>query len=227
MRHHSGSERYARSSATPSAKRSANRRSGLKRAFDLAVAAPALLFFAPLLLCLWLTIRLQDGEDAIFRQARVGADGEVFELLKFRSMVIDAPMKLQAHLDANPTAAHEWARYQKLKSDPRITPIGGFVRKTSLDELPQLWNIIKGDMSIVGPRPILISQIDKHGDHFDAYKSVKPGVTGLWQINGRNETSFEERAKFDAEYAANWSFWLDLKIFLQTIPIVLFSRGAY
>jgi lipopolysaccharide/colanic/teichoic acid biosynthesis glycosyltransferase len=134
---------------------------------------------------------------------------------------------LEEYLENNPDQLPEWNRNQKLRSDPRITRIGRFLRKTSLDELPQLWNVIWGDMSLVGPRPMLPSQVAQYGNHFGLYSMVRPGITGLWQVSGRNEKTFEERAQLDAYYVRNWSPWVDLYLLIKTIRIVLFAKGAY
>jgi len=200
---------------------------GLKRSLDLFVSLFALIILSPFLLLTAMLIKAQDGGDAIFRQRRVGRDGREFYCLKFRTMVMGADKKLQNYLDKNPQAAAEWQRDQKLKNDPRITLLGQFLRKTSLDELPQLWNIIKGEMSLVGPRPIVWEEYQKYGDYFPYYTSVLPGVTGLWQVSGRNNTTYDERVLMDVEYANSHSVWGDVKILLQTVPAVLFSVGAY
>lgn len=198
-----------------------------KRALDIFIAAPLLLVLAPLMILITLIIKKSDGGDAIFTQSRIGRHAVAFECLKFRTMVLNAPEKLAEILATDPDAAEEWERDQKLRNDPRITKLGKFLRKTSLDELPQLWNILKGDMSIVGPRPIVEDEVSKYGRYFQAYTSVTPGVTGLWQISGRNDTTYDERVKLDAKYAETRSIWLDLKILFLTIPAVLFSKGAY
>jgi len=195
-----------------------------KRGFDLVLAGLALVFFAPLLIPITLAIR-SDGGPALFRQKRVGRDGEVFECLKFRSMVMNAEQKLAAMIEADPAVAQEWKAYQKLRRDPRITWVGRFIRKTNLDELPQLINVLKGDMSLVGPRPMTVDQIEEYGPLFTAYKRVRPGITGMWQVNGRNETTFAERARLDAFYVRNWSLWRDIVIIVRTVREVIFMRG--
>lgn len=178
------------------------------------------------MLALAIAIRLQDGGPAIFSQSRIGKDGRTFKCLKFRSMVIDAQARLEALLASNAEAAAEWARDQKLRKDPRITPLGRFIRKASFDELPQLFNVLRGEMSIVGPRPIIKDEIARYGANFGDYASVKPGITGLWQVSGRNSVSYDDRVAMDADYAANWSALGDLWIILKTVPAVLLSRGA-
>ncbi len=195
-----------------------------KRAFDWVLSVLALVFFSPLLIPIALAIR-SDGGPALFRQQRVGQDGRVFEGLKFRSMVMNAEQKLADMIKADPAVAQEWKAFQKLKKDPRITWVGRFIRKTNMDELPQLINVLKGDMSLVGPRPMTVPQIEEYGEAFKAYTRVRPGITGMWQVNGRNETTFEERARLDAFYVRNWSLWRDIVIIVRTVREVIFMRG--
>lgn len=197
-----------------------------KRIFDVVVASIALVFVSPLLLIVALAIRLQDGEKALYSQPRWGRNGETFECLKLRTMVPNAAEKLQAVLDSDPEAKREWDLTQKLTNDPRITPLGKFIRATSIDELPQLVNIIRGDMSIVGPRPIPLYERSKYGEDFVHYCSVRPGLTGLWQISGRSNTTYTERVELDKEYVQKRTFWGDILIMLKTVPAVLFSVGA-
>jgi len=142
-------------------------------------------------------------------------------------MFQDSHLVLEQYLEANPEAKEEWDRDHKLRYDPRITRIGRFLRKTSLDELPQLWNVILGDMSLVGPRPIVTEEIAKYGQYYGLYTMVKPGITGLWQVSGRNNTTYEERVQLDAYYVRNWSPWVDVFLLIKTIRIVLFAKGAY
>ncbi|MCG8443424.1 MAG: sugar transferase [Caulobacterales bacterium] len=202
-------------------------RGPLKRALDLCIAIPALVFVSPLLLVLWALIRMQDGGPALFRQQRIGLGGAPFTCYKLRSMVIDAPQRLQALLQSDPKAAEEFRLNGKLFNDPRITPLGNFLRKTSLDELPQLINVIRGDMSIVGPRPIQHYERELYHDLFSYYAASRPGITGLWQVSGRNDVSMRERCELDATYARDWTIKSDLIILLRTVPAVLNSRGAY
>lgn len=197
-----------------------------KRALDIAVASLALLFVAPLLLIIALLVRLQDGQAAIFSHTRYGQNGRTFKCLKIRSMVPDAAERLQELLERDPEAKREWELTQKLIHDPRITPLGQFIRATSIDELPQLINVLKGDMSLVGPRPISLSERSKYGENFADYCSVRPGITGLWQVSGRSNVSYPERVRLDTTYALNRSFWGDIVIMLKTIPAVLKSDGA-
>jgi lipopolysaccharide/colanic/teichoic acid biosynthesis glycosyltransferase len=142
-------------------------------------------------------------------------------------MFQNADVVLEHYLDEHPELQDEWNRDHKLKYDPRVTRIGRFLRKTSLDELPQLWNVIRGDMSLVGPRPIVEAEIEKYGHYYGLYTMVKPGITGLWQVSGRNNTTYDERVQLDAYYVRNWSPWMDLFLLLRTIRIVLFAKGAY
>ena len=199
----------------------------IKRALDIVLALAVLMLMAPVMIVIGIIIKLSDGGNAIFTQPRIGRGAVEFDCLKFRTMVLDAPETLAEILANDEQAAREWEQDQKLKNDPRVTKFGKFLRKTSLDELPQLWNILKGDMSVVGPRPIIEDEVSKYGRHFRAYASVTPGVTGLWQISGRSDTTYEERVQLDAKYANTQTVWLDLKILFLTIPAVLFSKGAY
>ncbi len=199
---------------------------GFKRLFDVVVATAALIFTAPLILLTAVLIRLQDGERALFAQTRYGANGRPFRCYKLRSMVPDAAARLKALLETDPVARAEWDASEKLSNDPRITPLGNFIRKTSIDELPQLINVIRGDMSIVGPRPIQHAEIARYGEHYEAYTRVRPGLTGLWQISGRSETTYAERVALDVAYVNTRTFWGDIAIILRTIPAVLGSRGA-
>lgn len=197
-----------------------------KRAMDVVIALLALILVMPLLILSTIAIRMQDGGPAIFASRRIGRDGRSFNCFKFRSMVMDANERLAHLLENDPHARQEWNSNQKLKYDPRITPIGRFLRKTSIDELPQLLNVLKGDMSIVGPRPIVQNEVEKYGHLFSKYASVKPGLTGLWQVHSRSEATYGERVEIDAYYAENWTLTKDLIIMIQTVLAVLFSRGA-
>lgn len=197
-----------------------------KRLFDIAVSLALIILTGPLMLVMALAIKLQDGGNAVFAQTRYGLDGKAFRCFKLRSMVPDAQAQLEAYLEANPLARSEWAATQKLTNDPRITALGNFLRKSSIDELPQLFNILKGDMSLVGPRPIVEDEISRYGDHFKHYCSVRPGLTGLWQVRGRSNTSYTERVAMDVEYARTRTLPHDILIMFQTIPAVLASKGA-
>lgn len=198
----------------------------MKRALDLSLAFLFGIFAGPLCLLFSALIRL-DGGPALFSQSRIGLDGKPFHAWKFRTMVTNSGEMLNAHLAAHPDARHEWDRSHKLKNDPRVTRFGRILRKTSLDELPQVWNVLKGEMSFVGPRPIVESEIRHYGKRYDLYKRVRGGITGLWQVSGRSDTSYEERVALDSFYSRNWSVWLDLCILFRTFSVVLFGKGAY
>ncbi len=199
----------------------------LKRAFDLGLGSVMLLVFGPVIILFAILVRMQDGEKAIFSQDRYGLHGKTFKCLKLRSMVPDAKERLDEILASNPELKREWDETQKLVDDPRITKLGRFIRKTSIDELPQLINVLRGEMSLIGPRPIVANEVEKYGDAFSFYSSVKPGITGLWQIKGRSDTSYPERVALDVEYAQTFSFWGDIKICLITVPVLLGRKGAH
>ncbi|MFV0644566.1 MAG: sugar transferase [Sphingomonadaceae bacterium] len=197
------------------------------RIFDTVTATTAVVLFLPLMLLIAFIIKVTSPGPAIFFQQRVGRDGKHFPCLKFRTMVVDAQEQLDRLLREDEDARHEWARDQKLRNDPRITRIGEFLRKTSLDELPQLFNILVGQMSVVGPRPIVASEIRRYGRRFADYCSVRPGLTGLWQISGRNDVSYDLRVRLDAFYARRQSLSYDVLICMRTIPAVMNLRGSY
>lgn len=199
---------------------------GAKRILDIVIAGAALVFVFPLLLTVGLLIRLQDGGRAVYVQKRYGRNGRTFMCYKLRSMVLNSDERLKQILDTDPVAREEWDRTQKLTNDPRITPLGHFIRKTSIDELPQLLNILRGEMSIVGPRPIVENEINKYGEFYRDYCTVRPGLTGLWQVEGRSNTTYEQRVQLDVKYARTRSLGGDFMIMLRTVPAVLFSRGA-
>jgi exopolysaccharide production protein ExoY len=197
-----------------------------KRIFDIVAASAGLVLVGPLLLGIGLLIRLQDGEKALYTQPRYGRSGRAFQCFKLRSMVPDADKRLQDVLDGDPEAKREWELTQKLTNDPRITPLGRFIRLSSIDELPQLINILRGDMSVVGPRPIPLYERNKYGEGFEHYCSVRPGLTGLWQISGRSNITYAQRVEIDTRYVQTRSFWGDIMIMLKTVPAVLKSDGA-
>jgi exopolysaccharide production protein ExoY len=197
-----------------------------KRSLDVGVASTALFFLLPLLLLLGLLVWAGDRRAPIFRHVRIGRDGRPFGCLKFRSMVINGDAVLRAHLAANPDAEREWTATHKLSKDPRITSLGHILRKTSLDELPQLVNVLRGEMSLVGPRPIVSAEIERYGAAFATCFSVTPGVTGLWQVSGRSDCTYAERVALDLDYATGWSLSRDITIMLRTIPAVLAQRGS-
>lgn len=196
-----------------------------KRALDIFFVLMAAPFVVPLVALFWVIVRL-DGGPGFYVQKRVGRRGILFNFVKLRTMVVDSDAALKKHCADNAAAAAEWARMQKLKNDPRITRFGRFLRSTSLDELPQLWNVFVGDMSIVGPRPFMVAQ---EGDYLDAggaaYYELRPGITGLWQVSARNEAMFRDRVKYDTEYREALSLKTDMKIILKTFPVLLKANG--
>ncbi|MBL6456843.1 sugar transferase [Belnapia sp. T6] len=199
----------------------------LKRAFDIAGASALLLLGLPVFLILAVLVRA-DGGPAFFAHERVGRGGRRFGCLKFRSMVVDSAARLEALLASDPAARAEWEATRKLRHDPRITWIGRVLRATSLDELPQLLNVLRGEMSLVGPRPVVAAELQAHyGAAAEHYLSVRPGITGLWQVSGRSDTSYAQRVALDVRYATNPSFIEDLRILLRTPVAVLQRRGAY
>jgi exopolysaccharide production protein ExoY len=198
-----------------------------KRSLDLACATIAVVVFSPLFLLVALLIKLSDGGPVLYRHPRVGCGGRPFSCLKFRTMMVDADAVLEQYLRESPEAAQEWRQTRKLKSDPRITSVGAVLRQLSLDELPQLINIIRGEMSVVGPRPIVSDEITLYGSHAPFYLRARPGLTGAWQVSGRNDVSYEGRVALDRAYVGNWSLWIDIKIVLRTIPAVITARGTY
>lgn len=196
------------------------------RAVDLIIAALAIAFLFPLLIAVYVCVRASDGGPGIFHQHRIGKDGQTFRCLKFRSMVVDANERLAELLRTDPEALAEWRRDQKLRKDPRITLFGHFLRKSSIDELPQLWNVLRGEMSIIGPRPIVAEEVERYGRYFVEYVKVKPGLSGLWQVSGRNDVSYRRRVALDVAYVRNRSIQLNLSIMVRTVPVVLLSRGC-
>jgi Undecaprenyl-phosphate galactose phosphotransferase WbaP len=200
---------------------------GWKRAIDVLGTATLLALAAPFMLLVAALLRLESRAPVLYRHERVGRHGRRFKVWKFRTMVPDADRILEQYLAACPQRREEWNRDHKLRSDPRVTPLGRWLRKTSVDELPQLWNVLRGEMSLVGPRPIVAAEIVKYGESFTPYCSVLPGLTGLWQVSGRNETTYAQRIELDSYYARHWSLWLDLYILAMTVKVVLLRRGAY
>lgn len=198
-----------------------------KRILDIFLAIVIGLIFLPIILLSILLIKLDSPGGVFYTQERIGKGGRRILIYKLRSMVLDAEQILQNYLEENAAAREEWEQTQKIKDDPRITRVGYYLRKFSIDELPQIFNVLKGDMSMVGPRPIMFGQEGLYGEKFDTYCSVRPGITGLWQVSGRNRTTFDERARFDQYYVRNWSIWLDFYILLRTIWVVFTSDGAY
>lgn len=198
----------------------------VKRLFDIAVSGSALIVVSPLMLAVaYLTKR--DGGPVFFGHQRVGKNGKPFYCLKFRSMIVNSKEVLEKHLAENPEARAEWDADQKLKNDPRITKVGQFLRSTSLDELPQLINVLRGEMSLVGPRPIVTAEVSKYDHDIAHYYRVSPGITGLWQVSGRNDVSYAQRVAMDSWYVRNWSLWHDIAILCKTLPALLKQSGAY
>ena len=198
-----------------------------KRMVDVLLAISGIILLAPLLIiCVVATIVTSPG-PALFRHRRVGYNGKHFDCLKFRTMVKDAPERLRKLLESDPAAAAEWAAKRKLRHDPRVTAIGAILRKSSLDELPQLFNVLKGDMSIVGPRPVTDEELERYTTSIGAYLACRPGITGLWQVSGRSRTTYDKRVACDTFYAQNWSMTLDAKILIVTLPALVVADGAY
>jgi exopolysaccharide production protein ExoY len=202
-------------------------RRAANRGMNVSIAVIALLFFLPLMILVALAIWCQDRGPIFFAHRRIGRDGRKFPCLKFRSMATDAQERLQELLAKDPQARAEWERDHKLRHDPRVTSLGAFLRKTSLDELPQLINVIRGEMDLVGPRPIVDGEVCKYGARFKHYCSVNPGITGLWQVSGRNDTSYRSRVAMDCVYARSKSLRMDLWIMIATVPAVLLRKGSY
>lgn len=202
----------------------------LKRVFDLAFVVIFLSLFWWVYPLVALSIWATSPGPLVYGHTRVGRGGRKFKCYKFRSMVVNSKEVLDELLARDPVARSEWERSFKLKDDPRITRVGAFLRKTSLDELPQLWNIITGDMSVVGPRPVTRREIKLYytdGDSLRHYISLRPGLTGPWQVGGRSDTTYEERVAIDREYVRNWNVWSDFKIVMATVSVIFTKRGAY
>jgi Undecaprenyl-phosphate galactose phosphotransferase WbaP len=198
-----------------------------KRVMDVVGALIGGLLLMPLLFYIAVAVKLSSRGPVLYANERIGRDGKRFRMWKFRSMFTHGDAVLEDYLELHPECREEWQNTHKLKYDPRITRIGRFIRKTSLDELPQLWNVFRGEMSLVGPRPILLEEQTKYGDCYSLYTMVSPGITGLWQVSGRNDASYDERLQFVSYYVHNWSLWLDIYLLLRTVRIVLFGKGAY
>jgi Undecaprenyl-phosphate galactose phosphotransferase WbaP len=199
----------------------------LKRIMDIGISLILGLVFLPILLFVALMIRLDSPGPIFYTQERLGKGGRKIKIYKFRSMHVNADRVLNEYLANNPEAREEWMQNQKLRNDPRITHTGKWIRGFSLDEVPQLFNILKGDMSLVGPRPIMLEQKTLYGNGIDLYRSVRPGLTGFWQVSGRNHTTFHQRTLFDSYYVRNWSLWFDINILWRTVWVVLSRTGAY
>lgn len=199
----------------------------VKRTIDLASSVLLALFLLPLLVMIPLLIAVESGFPVFYFQKRLGHGGRTFHMWKFRTMAHNSKTVLEHHLASDPEQKKEWIQFQKLRFDPRVTRVGRVLRRTSLDELPQLWNIIKGEMSLVGPRPYLATQLTQHHSAYSAYVKTTPGLTGLWQVSGRNRTTLAERIAYDIYYIRNWSVWLDIYLLAKTVRAVLTGDGAY
>ena len=198
----------------------------LKRSFDVSAAALLLFLALPAMLLIAMMIAATDRGPIFFRHERIGYKGRRFKCLKFRSMVVNSAEALAHHLESSPAARAEWNATQKLCADPRITPLGQFLRVTSLDELPQLINVLKGDMSLVGPRPIVQAEVVRYAGSIAAYWSARPGITGLWQVSGRSDLDYDRRVALDAQYVYTWSLLNDLSILMRTFVVVLVRKGS-
>jgi Undecaprenyl-phosphate galactose phosphotransferase WbaP len=200
----------------------------LKRSVDLAVSALLLAALSLLFLIIAALVKATSKGPVFYGHARFGRNGRIFDALKFRTMVVNGDEVLAAHLRNHPGQLFEWQRDHKLKHDPRVTPVGKWLRRLSFDELPQLLNVVAGQMSLVGPRPIVKAEIARYGNScFDLYSRVLPGITGLWQVSGINNTTYAERIAFDEYYVRNWSIWLDTYILFRTFKVLLTTEGAY
>jgi Undecaprenyl-phosphate galactose phosphotransferase WbaP len=200
---------------------------GLARTLDIFLILLAAPYIILAIVIIAVSILADSGGPIIFRQTRIGRNGRKFQVYKFRTMLPNADQVLQDYLNKSPELRAEWLATHKLKHDPRVTRLGSFLRKSSLDELPQIWNIFTGDMGLVGPRPIVDAEVEKYGKCFELYKQVRPGLTGLWQVSGRNDTTYERRVELDEYYVRNRSLKLDLEILLKTVSVVLNKDGAY
>jgi exopolysaccharide production protein ExoY len=199
----------------------------MKRVFDIVFSAAAIIVLSPLLIGLALMIRFSDGGPAFYGHTRVGHGGRLFKCWKFRSMAADSSRLFDEHLAASSEARHEWQTYGKLRNDPRVTPLGHILRKYSLDELPQLFNILLGEMSVVGPRPVAIEELAYYGSSKRYYRQCRPGLTGLWQVSGRSDLGYDKRVALDRCYITHWSMLLDISLIFRTFSVVLKGRGSY
>ena len=199
----------------------------IKRIFDLTLTICGGLIISPILLLIAIMVGIDNRGRIIFAHKRVGAAGKKFPCYKFQTMVPDAEAKLKEYLAQNPEARREWEESFKLTNDPRVTKLGGWLRKTSLDELPQLWNVIRGEMSLVGPRPIVQAEVPRYGKNIREYYMVLPGITGMWQVSGRSDTTYPERVAMDTWYVRNWSVWIDIMYLFKTVKAVFKGKGAY
>ncbi len=198
----------------------------LKTLLEIMMAFCAIVILLPLFIVLSLIVKLSSAGPVFYSAERLGIHGKPIRVLKFRTMYADAAARLKQMLDENPAQKAEWQKNFKLQNDPRITPIGRFLRRTSLDELPQFWNVLTGEMAVIGPRPIVRDEIKYYGKNYEIRKRVKPGITGLWQVSGRNEIDYQQRVMLDMYYIMNWSIWMDYYIFFKTVYVVVARRGA-
>jgi len=198
-----------------------------KRLIDIVLASVALVLAIPIFAIVAVAIKLCDRGPIFFKHERVGLGGKTFSCMKFRTMRVRSEIHLMQYLEADPTAAEEWNSKQKLSNDPRITAIGGSLRRSSIDELPQLINVLKGDMSLVGPRPVTTEEMARYGRDASYYLSARPGLTGAWQVSGRNDVPYAQRVLMDAEYCRTWSLFGDISIMLRTVPALFAQRGSY
>jgi Undecaprenyl-phosphate galactose phosphotransferase WbaP len=199
---------------------------GSKRAFDIMVASAILLFALPTMFFIAVVMFSTDRGPILFSHERIGRNGKRFKCLKFRSMIVNSQEALRQHLEAKPQARAEWEATQKLRDDPRITPLGRFLRATSLDELPQLINVIRGEMSLVGPRPIVQDEVVRYAEQIEHYAAVRPGITGLWQVSGRSDVDYDQRVELDTLYVRQQSFLGDLVILVKTVKVVVMRTGS-
>ncbi len=198
-----------------------------KRGLDVFVALTGLVLLLPAFLLIAILIRLSSPGQVVFGHERIGRGGRPFKCLKFRTMVPNGDEVLRVHLASSEAARVEWETHRKLKSDPRVTPLGAVLRATSADELPQLINVLRGEMSLVGPRPVVQDELRHYGHFSSHYLSARPGLTGLWQVSGRSDVAYDQRVKYDVQYCENWSFLNDLAIIIRTIPALLSRKGTY
>jgi undecaprenyl-phosphate galactose phosphotransferase len=219
--HHKGMAFYLNNSLLSPVERS------VKMGFDFVLSLMIIVCTFPFLVWIYGVVYIATKGHPIFTHKRIGRHGKVFNVYKFRTMHLDAHTRLKELLSTSTESGEEWGENFKLKNDPRVTKIGNFLRKTSLDELPQLINVLKGEMSLVGPRPIIHKEIEKYGEYFEYFTAVKPGITGLWQVSGRNDVTYDERVQLDVWYVRNWSIELDIQILMKTILVVLGRKGSY
>ncbi len=198
-----------------------------KRSLDILLVLLSTPLLLPLLVLLSIAVALTSPGPIFFSHRRICRDGRFFSMWKFRTMCVNSAEVLDRYLAEHPAARTEWMSSHKLRHDPRVTPLGRFMRKFSLDELPQIWNVLGGEMSLVGPRPIVAAEAEKYGDRFSCYTSVKPGLTGLWQVSGRSTTTYDQRVALDCDYVHNWSLAMDAKILCRTFQSVVTTDGAF